>query len=550
MDKQLTTLIVGGVAGGATTAARLSRLGAGRRIVIIERGGYVSFANCGLPYYIGDVIPEQSSLILASPELFRSRYGIEVLLNHEAISIDAASSTLLVRNLATGEELPMPYDELVLSPGAAPFRPPMPGIDLAGVMTLRTVPDAEAVKAYIGRHHVRSALIVGAGFIGLEVAENLRELGLEVTLVEGAPHILPPLDTHMSGYVSRLLEERGLRIETGKIAQGIRRTEDGRLQAYADAWESPAADMILLSIGVRPETSLSRTAGIETGKTGGIIVDTQMKTSVPGIWAVGDAVEVVSRVTGRPMLLALAGAAQKQARIAAASIMGRQEEFHGVLGTSVLRIFGTTVAMTGMNPDMLARLGYEDDYEYIDAHPYQHVTYYPGATPIHMRLVYRKKDGLILGATAIGENDAARKIDVIAALMSKNGTVYDLEEAEMCYSPQEGAAKDAVNMVGMAAANNLRGLHPLAHAGDIGRPGTFLLDVREVEETVRQPFAGAVNIPLSQLRSRWQELPGDRAILVLCQVGVRGYNATRFLCNMGLDARNLSGGYITMSLGS
>lgn len=550
MDKQLTTLIVGGVAGGATTAARLSRLGAGRRIVIIERGGYVSFANCGLPYYIGDVIPEQSSLILASPELFRSRYGIEVLLNHEAISIDAASSTLTVRNLATGEELPMPYDELVLSPGAAPFRPPMPGIDLAGVMTLRTVPDAEAVKAYIGRHHVRSALIVGAGFIGLEVAENLRELGLEVTLVEGAPHILPPLDTHMSGYVSRLLEERGLRIETGKIAQGIRRTEDGRLQAYADAWESPAADMILLSIGVRPETSLARTAGIETGKTGGIIVDTQMKTSVPGIWAVGDAVEVVSRVTGRPMLLALAGAAQKQARIAAASIMGRQEEFHGVLGTSVLRIFGTTVAMTGMNPDTLARLGYEDDYEYIDAHPYQHVTYYPGATPIHMRLVYRKKDGLILGATAIGENDAARKIDVIAALMSKNGTVYDLEEAEMCYSPQEGAAKDAVNMVGMAAANNLRGLHPLAHAGDIGQPGTFLLDVREVAETVRQPFAGAVNIPLSQLRSRWQELPGDRTILVLCQVGVRGYNATRFLCNMGLDARNLSGGYITMSLGS
>lgn len=550
MDKQLTTLIVGGVAGGATTAARLSRLGAGRRIVIIERGGYVSFANCGLPYYIGDVIPEQSSLILASPELFRSRYGIEVLLNHEAISIDAASSTLLVRNLATGEELPIPYDELVLSPGAAPFRPPMPGIDLAGVMTLRTVPDAEAVKAYIGRHNVRSALIVGAGFIGLEVAENLRELGLEVTLVEGAPHILPPLDTHMSGYVSRLLEERGLRIETGKIAQGIRRTEDGRLQAYADAWESPAADMILLSIGVRPETSLARTAGIETGKTGGIIVDTQMKTSVPGIWAVGDAVEVVSRVTGRPMLLALAGVAQKQARIAAASIMGRQEEFHGVLGTSVLRIFGTTVAMTGMNPDTLARLGYEDDYEYIDAHPYQHVTYYPGATPIHMRLVYRKKDGLILGATAIGENDAARKIDVIAALMSKNGTVYDLEEAEMCYSPQEGAAKDAVNMVGMAAANNLRGLHPLAHAGDIGRPGTFLLDVREVVETVHQPFAGAVNIPLSQLRSRWQELPSDRTILVLCQVGVRGYNATRFLCNMGLDARNLSGGCITMSLGS
>ena len=550
MDKQLTTLIVGGVAGGATTAARLSRLGAGRRIVIIERGGYVSFANCGLPYYIGDVIPEQSSLILASPELFRSRYGIEVLLNHEAISIDAASSTLIVRNHATGEELPKPYDELVLSPGAAPFRPPMPGIDLPGVMTLRTVPDAEAVKAYIVRHNVRSALIVGAGFIGLEVAENLRELGLEVTLVEGAPHILPPLDTHMSGYVSRLLEERGLRIETGKIAQGIRRTEDGRLQAYADAWESPAADMILLSIGVRPETSLARTAGIETGKTGGIIVDTQMKTSVPGIWAVGDAVEVVSRVIGRPMLLALAGAAQKQARIAAASIMGRQEEFHGVLGTSVLRIFGTTVAMTGMNPDTLARLGYEDDYEYIDAHPYQHVTYYPGATPIHMRLVYRKKDGLILGATAIGENDAARKIDVIAALMSKNGTVYDLEEAEMCYSPQEGAAKDAVNMVGMAAANNLRGLHPLAHAGDIGRPGTFLLDVREVAETVRQPFAGAVNIPLSQLRSRWQELPGDQTILILCQVGVRGYNATRFLCNMGLDARNLSGGYITMSLGS
>ncbi len=549
MKNTRTTLIVGGVAGGATVAARLSRLDARRRIVIIERGDHVSFANCGLPYYIGGVIAEASSLLLASPELFRSRYGIEVKTGHEAVSIDTGHSTLLVRNLQSGAEEAMPYDELVLAPGASPFRPPMPGIDLEDVMTLRNIPDAEHIRSCIRERGVKRALVIGGGFIGLEVAENLHELGIEVHLAEGAPHILPPLDGHMARYVDNLLASKGIKVTTNLLTKGIRRTDRGALQAYTDTWESPEVDMVFLSIGIRPENALAKTAGLEIGPTGGILVDEHMRCSRPGIWAVGDAVEVRSRITQKPMLLALAGIAQKQARIAADSIAGRESHaFPGVLGSSVLRLFGTTVAMTGMNVDMLRRLGYEDEYEYVDGHASQHVSWYPGASPIHLRLVYRKRDGLILGATAIGRNDAARRIDVIAALMGKGGTVFDLEEAELCYSPQEGAAKDAVNQIGMAAANNLRGLHPIAHVEDIGTAGTFLLDVREEAEVRHSPFAGATNIPLSQLRQRWSELPTDKRLLVFCQSGIRSYNATRLLCNHGLDARNLSGGYISLSL--
>ncbi len=548
MTKQPVTLIVGGVAGGATAAARLSRLDSGRRIVIIERGAHVSFANCGLPYYIGGVIEEKKSLLLASPELFLERYGIEVLTRHEALAIHPESSTLEVMNLETGETVTMAYDELVLAPGAAPFRPPMPGIDLPGVMTLRNVPDAEKMRDLVRRGGVRRALIIGAGFIGLEVAENLCLQGVEVELVEGGRHVLPPLDAPMSAYVEQVLRREGVHVETNRLVRGLRRTDNGALQAYSEGWESREADMVLLSIGVRPETELARSAGIRLGTAGAILVDTQMRTSIPGIWAVGDAVEVRSRVTGKAMTLALAGVAQKQARIAAGSIAGRREEFHSVLGTGVLRVFGTTAAMTGMNPEGLARMGYDDEWEYVDAHPFQHVTYYPGAENIHMRLVYRVRDGLILGASAVGTDGAARRIDVIAALMGKGGTVYDLEEVELCYSPQEGAAKDAANLMGMMAANHLRGLHPVAHVEDIGHPGTFLLDVREEAEVARTPYPGAVNIPLSRLRQRWRELPKDRDILVFCQMGARAYNAVRYLNNQGLTARNITGGYLTMSL--
>lgn len=544
-----TTIIIGGVAGGATVAARLSRLTNDRQIIIIDRGSHVSFANCGLPYYIGDVIPKQSDLLLASPEMFRSRFGVDVRLRHEAVQIRKDDKTLLVRNLDTGMEEALAYDELVLSPGAAPFRPKMPGIDLPGVLALRNIPDAERIKDYIRTVGARSALVIGAGFIGLEVAENLHHLGLQVSIAEGASHVLPPLDGQMSTYVSELLQQRGICVETGIMATGIRRTEGGKLQAYSDTWQSAEVDLILLSIGVRPETTLAREAGLELGVAGSIVVDERMRTSEPGIWAVGDAVQVTSRIMGKPQLLALAGVAQKQARVAAADIAGKTEErFLGVWGTSVLRLFDTTVAMTGLNRDLLDRLGFSGRYEYVDLHPSNHVTYYPGAAPIHIRLVYDKEDGRILGATAIGKSDVARRIDVIAMAMGTGGTVYDLAAAELCYSPQEGAAKDAVNMAGMAATNNLLGLHPVAHFEDIAaHPEALLLDVREEAEVSRAPYPGALNIPLSQLRQRWTELDPARPLLVMCQVGVRGYTATRFLINQGFDARNLSGGYTTMT---
>ena len=539
------TIIVGGVAGGATVAARLSRLGTEREIIIIERGEHVSFANCGLPYYIGGVIEKESSLLLATPELFRTRYGIDVLLRHEVYSIDPQQRTVGVTNLVTGEKMQMPYDELVLSPGAAPLRPPMPGVDLPGVMTLRTVPDANAIRRYIAEHKVRRALVIGAGFIGLEVAENLQPAGIEVSIVEGGSHVLPPLDAHMSTYVEELLAAHGIGVEVGKIAKGIRRCESGRLQAYNDTWNSAEADLILLSVGVRPEISLAQNAGLRIGETGAIWVDEHMRTSAPGVWAVGDAVQTTNRITGLPTRLAMAGVAQKQARVAADDIAGRPAEFRGVVGTAVLRLFGTTISMTGLNIDTLTRSG-DSDYEYVDGHHAQHVGYYPGASPIHARLVYRRSDGKLLGYTAIGKSGAARRTDVVAALLACNATVYDLAEAELCYSPQEGSPKDAVNQLALAAVNNLEGLHPIAHKDDINAD-SFLLDVREPAEVLQAPYPGAVNIPLSQLRARVQELPHEQKILVFCQSGVRGHTATSLLNNMNYQACHLSGGYLTLS---
>lgn len=482
---------------------------------------------------------------MATPELFRTRYGIDVLLRHEVYSIDPQQHTVGVTNLVTGEKIQMPYDKLVLSPGAAPLRPPMPGVDLPGVMTLRTVPDANAIRRYIAEHKVRRALVIGAGFIGLEVAENLQLAGIEVSLVEGGSHVLPPLDAHMSTYVEELLAAHGVGVEVGKIAKGIRRCESGRLQAYNDTWNSAEADLILLSVGVRPEISLAQNAGLRIGETGAIWVDEHMRTSAPGVWAVGDAVQTTNRITGLPTRLAMAGVAQKQARVAADDIAGRPAVFTGVVGTAVLKLFGTTISMTGLNIDTLTRSG-DSDYEYVDGHHTQHVGYYPGASPIHARLVYRRSNGKLLGYTAIGKSGAARRTDVVAALLACNATVHDLAAAELSYSPQEGSPKDAVNQLALAAVNNLEGLHPIAHKDDINAD-SFLLDVREPAEVLQAPYPGAVNIPLSQLRARVQELPHEQKILVFCQSGVRGHTATSLLNNMNYQACHLSGGYLTLS---
>lgn len=535
-------VIVGGVAGGASCAARLRRLDEGARILMLDRGYYVSFANCGLPYFVGNVIREESKLLLASPDLFRDRFNIEVRLRHEAIAIDRESRHLVVREIDGGREYREPYDALVLSPGASPIRPPLPGIHLEGIFTLRTLPDSEEIREWIESTSPRRAVVVGGGFIGLEMAENLIQLGIDVTIVEMADQLLPPLDADMAEYVRRHLANR-VTLHLGDGLAGFEQAPGGGLVVKTQAGAAFDAGLVVLAIGVRPECNLARAAGVEIGARGGIRVDSQMRTSDPHIWAVGDAVEVRNRVTGEWELIPLAGPANRQGRIAADTICGRDSHFSGAQATAVCGICGLTAALTGATEKALRRA--EVDFQTVYLHPYQHAAYYPGARPIHLKLVFRASDGLLLGAQAVGEEGVERRIDVLAMAIQMRATVFDLEEAELCYAPQYGSAKDPVNMAGMAAANAMRGDVELAAWSQIGRTDAFLLDVREVDEFRDGHLDGAVNIPLGKLRSRFGGLPRDREIWVYCRAGHRSYYACRFLAQNGFRVRNLSGGYRT-----
>lgn len=539
-------LVVGGVAGGATCAARLRRLDERAEIIVFERGPYVSFANCGLPYFVGDVIRQESKLLLASPELFRSRFNIDVRTNHEVLSIDRALHALRVRYLKSGDERLEGYDALVLSPGAAPIRPPLPGVELPGVFTLRNVPDGNAIRGWIEAHQVTQAVVVGGGFIGLEMAENLAHRGLRVTLLEKATQVMPPLDAEMAAYAEQRLRVRGINLKLGEGLAAVDQTDHG-LRVRGDFGGAFEGGLVILAIGVRPETSLAKQAGLELGERGGIRVDDQMRTNDPSIWAVGDAVEVQNQITGQWELIPLAGPANRQGRVAADAIAGRDSRFRGVAGTAVCGFFGLTVAMTGATEKSLARAGM-GDFECVYLHPGHHVGYYPGASPIHMKLIFHRSDGRILGAQAIGEEGVERRIDVIAAMMQKEGTVFDLEEAELCYAPQFGAAKDAVNMAGMIASNVIRGDLELGAWGKLEDADAFLLDVREPGELAAGSLPGAVNIPLGQLRSRMHELPKEGKIWVSCGVGQRAYYACRILMQNGFRAAVLSGGHSTYSM--
>jgi NADPH-dependent 2,4-dienoyl-CoA reductase/sulfur reductase-like enzyme/rhodanese-related sulfurtransferase len=431
-----------------------------------------------------------------------------------------------VRNLETGREYSELYDALVLSPGAAPIRPPWPGIDLPGIFTLRTVPDSREIRHWIDEKKPRKAVVVGGGFIGLEMAENLAHRGIAVTIVELANQVMPPLDPEMAEYAKQRLESRGVTLV---------HTRSGK------AYE---ADLVVLAIGVRPETTLARDADLDMGERGGIRVDSQMRTSDPRIWAVGDAVEVRNCVTGQWELIPLAGPANRQGRVAADAICGRDAHFEGVQATAVCGFFDLTVALTGATEKSLRRAGL-DDFESIYLHPGNHVGYYPGAQAIHLKLLFRKSDGLVLGAQAVGEEGVARRIDVIATAIQMKATVFDLEEAELCYAPQYGAAKDPVNMAGMIAANIVRGDAQIAPWDKLDSTEAFLLDVREPHEFKAGSIPGSVNIPLGQLRSHLGELPTNKEIWVNCGVGQRAYYACRILSQHGLQARNLSGGYST-----
>jgi NADPH-dependent 2,4-dienoyl-CoA reductase/sulfur reductase-like enzyme/rhodanese-related sulfurtransferase len=537
-------LVVGGVAGGASCAARLRRLDESPEIVVFDRGPFVSFANCGLPFYVGDVIEDERALLMASPELFRERFNIRVFTDTEVTRIDRGASTITVRDLKTGVERVEHYDALVLAPGAAPIRPPLPGVDRAGVFAVRSIPDSRAIRAWITDRHARTAVVIGGGFIGLEMAENLVKRGLAVTIVEKLRQVMPPLDPEMAAPIQAHLTTEGVTLCLG---DGLAAIDDDPGAGLAVVTESGArlpADLVILAIGVRPEIGLARDAGLSIGARGGLVVDDQMRTSDPRIWAVGDAVEVPDVVTGQETVLPLAGPANRQGRVAAESIAGRATRFRGVQATAVVGVLGLTVASTGASEKGLKRAGVTN-VQTVYLHPGHHAGYYPGARPIHLKLLFSTPDGRILGAQAVGHEGVEKRIDVLATAIQFGGTVHDLAEAELCYAPQFGAAKDPVNLAGMLAQNVLNGDMPVARWGELGHTDALVLDVREPSEYAAGHIPAALNIPLSELRRRYEELPTQRDIWICCGVGQRAYYATRFLAQHGYRAWNLPGGYAT-----
>jgi len=558
----MKVIIVGGVAGGASCAARLRRLDEQAEIVMVERGPYVSFANCGLPYHVGGVIEHESDLLVASPELFRGHFRVDCRTGCEAIGISPSEKTVQLRDVASGEVSSESYDTLVLSPGAASIRPPLPGIDLPGIFPVRTVPDAREIRQWIERgtsfltgmgkysgfQTVRPpmrAVVIGGGFIGLETAENLVFRGFDVTVVEMADQVLTPLDPEYGRLVGDFLERHGLHVALGDGVAGFEQSEGDTLTVSTQSGRRYPADVVILALGVRPDTALARMAGIEVGELGGIRVDEQMRTSDPDIFAVGDAVEVKDFVTGEWSLIALAGPANRQARIAAEVIVGRDSHFRGTQGSAVVGLFGSTVAWTGANEKTLERLG-DSDFEKVYLYPNSHAGYYPGAKAIAMKVLFRKSDGRVLGAQAVGEDGVDKRISELALAIQLGATVYDLEECELCYAPPFGSAKDPINFAGMVAAGVLRGDMPVTHWDSA--PDGFLLDVRENVELAVEHLPEAVNIPLGQLRSRLNELPRDREIGVICRSGQRAYYATRILLQEGFDAQVISGGMLSHAI--
>jgi NADPH-dependent 2,4-dienoyl-CoA reductase/sulfur reductase-like enzyme/rhodanese-related sulfurtransferase len=557
----MKVIIVGGVAGGASCAARLRRLDEQAEILMVERGPYVSYANCGLPYHVGGVIEKEASLLVASEKTFREQFAVDCRTLCEAIRISPEQKTIDLRNVATGAVTTESYDKLVLSPGASSIRPPLPGIDLPGIFEVRTVPDARSIRewiekgslflsgmhSYSGFQTVRPkarAVVVGGGFIGLEMAENLVHRGFAVTLVEMGEQILAPLDREMALVFERCVERHGIRLALGNGVAGFQPSVNGNLEVRTQSGTVHPADLVILALGVRPDTTLARSAGLEIGQRGGIRVDDRMRTSNPDIFAVGDAVEVRDFVTGEWSLVALAGPANRQGRIAADVIAGRDSRYRGTQGTAIIGLFGAAAAWTGVSEKTLKRRG-DQDYEKIYLYPNSHAGYYPGARPIAMKILFRKSDGRLLGAQALGEDNVDKRISALAMALQMGATIHDLEEVELCYAPQFGSAKDPVNFAGMVAADVLQGDMPLVH-WDAARTG-FLLDVREPAELAVENVPEALDIPLGQLRARLGELPRDREIHVICRSGQRAYLATRILLQNGFKARNISGGMLSLA---
>ncbi len=535
----MKTIIIGGVAGGASAAARLRRLDEASDIIILERGEFVSFANCGLPYYIGGTITNREALTLQTPESFRNRFRINVRVLSEAVKIDPSAKTVTVKNLRTGETYEEAYDNLILSPGAEPIKPDIDGAGSDTVFTLRNIPDTLKIKSYINTARPKSAVVVGGGYIGVEMAENLAEAGLDVSIVELADHLIASLDFDMAADVHRYIKQKGIKLYLKNGVTAIRNNtvilENGEL----------VADMVIMSVGVRPETSLAKACGIIVNSRGSIIVDSEMRTSIPNIYAVGDAVEVKDFITGNPAFIPLAGPANKQGRIAADNIAGYKSQYTGTQGSSVLKLFDMTIATTGLSEKSAkaAGIAYDKTYTYSGSH----ASYYPGASNMSIKVLWDQTTHKLLGAQIVGFDGVDKRMDVIAAAIRLGAKVTDLAALELCYAPPFGSAKDPVNMAGFVAENVISGKIKQFFWHDVeslpGDGSVTLLDVRTKAETAGGMIDGFINIPLDSLRENLHQIPKDKPVYLHCHSGLRSYIACRILAANGFDCYNLAGGW-------
>ena len=540
----MKVVIVGGVAGGATAAARIRRLDEQAEIVVFERSGYISYANCGLPYYIGDVITDPEALTLQTPESFYSRFRVNMKVRHEVTAIHPGRKTVSVKNLQTGEKFEESYDKLILSPGAKPTQPRLPGVGLDKLFTLRTVEDTFRIKEFIRTNHPKSAVLAGGGFIGLELAENLRELGMEVTIVQRPKQLMNPFDPDMAAFIHNEMRRNGVKLALGHTVEGFEERNGGVDVLLKD--EQPLhADLVVLAIGVTPDTGLAKEAGLELGIKGSILVNDRMETSVPDIYAVGDAVQVKHFVTGQDALVSLAGPANKQGRIAADNICGGDSHYTGSQGSSVIKVFDMTAATTGINETNAKKAGLDVDKVILS--PMSHAGYYPGGKVMTMKVVFEKETYRLLGAQIVGYEGVDKRIDVLATAIRAGMKATQLKDLDLAYAPPYSSAKDPVNMVGFMIENIANGVLKQWHLEDasgLPRDGSVtLLDTRTVKEYARGHVDGFVNIPVDELRERLGELDKSKPVYVICQSGLRSYIACRILAGNGFDCYNFSGGF-------
>lgn len=540
----MKVVIIGGVAGGATAAARIRRIDENAEIIVFERSGFISYANCGLPYYIGGVIEDENDLTLQTPESFWERFRVDIRINHEVLSINTKKKTVVVKNLKSGKEFEESYDKLLLSPGAKPSKPNLKGVESNKIFTLRTVEDTLKLKQYINKKMPKSAVIVGGGFIGIEVAENLNKLGINITLIEASKQLMSPFDSDMVSFIHSEIRKNNINLMLNSMVDGFEDTNDGINVILKESFIINA-DMVIMAIGVSPETCLAKNAGLELGIKGSIVVNDKMETSVPDIYAVGDAVQIKNFITNNDTLISLAGPANKQGRIAADNICGGNSHYTGAQGSSIIKIFDLTAATTGINERIANQIGI--NYDKVVLSPMSHAGYYPGGKVMTLKVLFEKDTYRLLGAQIVGFDGVDKRIDVLATAIRAKMKAYDLSELDLAYAPPYSSAKDPINMAGFIIDNIKNGIVKQWYYEDVDNlpnDGSItLLDTRTVREYERGHINGFINIPVDELRERINELDKTKPVYVICQSGVRSYIATRILMGNGFNAYNFAGGY-------